>query len=242
LARRRFLRHGELGDPVDERSAFVGVALRDGIAHEFLVLIAGHDHRASVEERLTFGHRTPQDALREVRFAFIGIERVAQHGMDAVGTDERSTLHFQRRTVAALETRSHRIALLLERLERGVGHDALAAQPLDRGLIEQHLQIAAVNRVLRHCVTGRDAARLTPDQLAEFVVVLELAGLDCGCGQFRRKAELMNDPRRMRQEIDADAERLQLRHLFEHTRLDAARMQTQCSSQAADAAAHDQDR
>ena len=58
------------------------------------------------------------------------------------------------------------------------GNHRSAPHPLDHGIVEQHLQIAAMNRKLGPVVAGEHAARLTPDDLAALGGIDQLLGAD----------------------------------------------------------------
>ena len=60
--------------------------------------------------------------------------------------------------------------------EMVAGEDVLPAQALDRGIEQDLLQRAAMDRELRPFVAGLDAARLAPDRLAVLGEVGELLG------------------------------------------------------------------
>ena len=75
------------------------------------------------------------------------------------------------------------------------------------GAIEDHLQLAAMDRELRPRQAGMAAARIGPDRLAMPVGVAQLARLDGGGGQRRLQAEARQDTHGARLDVDADAER-----------------------------------
>src|SRR2546430_8296556 len=56
------------------------------------------------------------------------------------------------------------------------GENIFATQPLDRGVEQNLLQRAAMDRELRPLVAGLAAARLAPDRLAMFGEISEFAG------------------------------------------------------------------
>ena len=88
--------------------------------------------------------------------------------------------------------------------------------------IEQHaLQIAAMDRVLRIVVAGVAAERLAVDQLAEAVEERGLARQHRHARQLGLEAQPRELARRVRQDVDADAERPHLGRGFEHARGDA---------------------
>ena len=113
-------------------------------------------------------------------------------------------------------------------------------QPFDRGIEQDLLQRAAMDRELRPFVTGLDAARLAPDRLAVLGEIRQFPGADAGRIELVVQAELDQFAHRMRQHVDADAERPQLGHAFEHFGGNADLVQAERQRQPADAAAGDE--
>ena len=120
------------------------------------------------------------------------------------------------------------------------GEDVLFSQPLDRGIEQDLLQRAAMDRELRPFVTGLDAARLAPDRLAVLGEIRELLGADGVRIELVVQAELDQFAHRMRQHVDADAERPQLGHAFKDFGGNADLVQAERQRQPADAAARDE--
>jgi hypothetical protein len=58
------------------------------------------------------------------------------------------------------------------------GENVLSPQPLGRGIEQDLLQRAAMDRELRPFVAGLDAARLAPDRLALLGKIREFPGAD----------------------------------------------------------------
>ncbi len=116
---------------------------------------------------------------------------------------------------------------------------ASRAQPLLDGAMNHALQAAAMDRELRHIMTGVQAARLAPDFLAVAIEIVQFIGADrCGVqGVQQAKAGQFAD--RMRQRVDADAELTDGVGLFEQFAVDAACAQHQRGGEAADAAPDD---
>src|SRR5260370_29356461 len=77
------------------------------------------------------------------------------------------------------EARRDRAALLLEALDAPAEFDAARTQPLLGRAIQDHLQLAAMDRELRPRQAGMPAARVGPDRLAVAVCVDQLAGFGC---------------------------------------------------------------
>src|SRR5262249_59909424 len=94
------------------------------------------------------------------------------------------------------------------------GEDVVAAKPVGGSVQQDLLQRAAVNGKLRPFVTGLEAPRLAPDRLAVFGKIGQFLGADAGSAELIEQAKLDQLAYRMRQHVDADAERLELRHAF----------------------------
>lgn len=92
---------------------------------------------------------------------------------------------------------------------------------------------------LRPFIAGLDAAGLAPDRLAVLGKIRELAGAHGGGVKLVEQAKLDQLAHGMRQNIDADAKRLQRRDALEDFGGNADLMQAECQRQSADAAAGD---
>ncbi len=88
---------------------------------------------------------------------------------------------------------------------------------------------------LRHVVAGEAAGRLAVDVLAEAIVEAEFARGDGDLGERILQTEPAQFARGMRQDVDADADRLELGRRLEHAGCDAGAMQHQAKRQPADA-------
>src|SRR5260221_10623270 len=86
----------------------------------------------------------------------------------------------------------------------------IGAKPLLDGVEQDLVQIGAMDRKLRPVVAGEAPARLLEDELAVAAVESEFAGLDAMCCELLREAQLAELAHGMRQEVDADAQRLDL--------------------------------
>ena len=113
-------------------------------------------------------------------------------------------------------------------------------EPFDRGVEQDLLQRAAMDRELRPFVTGLDAARFAPDRLAVLGEVGEFLGADGGCIKRVLQAEFDQFAHRMRQHVDADAERPQLGHAFEDPDGNADLVQAERQRQPANATTRDE--
>ena len=61
--------------------------------------------------------------------------------------------------------------------------DGLGPEPFADGREQEHLQLAAVDRVLRPAIAGGDAARLGPDSLTVLGEIRELRRRNRGRGE-----------------------------------------------------------
>ena len=229
-------------DPVDLVLA-VGVGLlRNRVADEFQDFVAGHDHGAAGQEGVAVGDAAPQDAAVPDRRAFAGIELFANRRMDAVGRNQQCAVETALRFAGRLvdEFGADAVLRLAPAGEMVAGENVLFAQPLDRGIEQNLLQRAAMDRKLRPFVTGLDAARLAPDRLAVLGEIGEFFGADAGRVEPVVQAELDQFAHRMRQHVDADAERPQLRHAFKNSGRYADLVQAERQRQPADTAARDE--
>src|ERR1700738_2273140 len=96
-----------------------------------------------------------------------------------------------------------------------------------------------MDRELRPLVAGLDAARLAPDRLSVLGKIREFPGAHPRGIDLVEQAELDQFAHRVRQHVDADAERLQFGHALEYFGGNANLMQAECPRQPADAAAGD---
>ena len=106
---------------------------------------------------------------------------------------------------------------------------------------QDHLQVAAVDRELRVLVSGGAAERLLVDQLAEAVEEGGIGGGDRGLGERGFKAERGELSRSMRKQVDADADRPDLRGGFENPARNSFLMQREPERQPANAGTDDDD-
>ena len=113
---------------------------------------------------------------------------------------------------------------------------------LDQLVVQQHVEAAAVHRVLRPVVAGEQPARLGVD-----VVAIQphqrpfLGGQADAVEVGLRDAEIVKLAHGVRLHVDADAERAHLAHRFEYDTGHADLVQRQCRRQPANAAAGDDD-
>src|SRR3569832_1230523 len=117
------------------------------------------------------------------------------------------------------------------------GEDVCGANARARGVEQKLQQDAAMNRELRPFVAGLEAARLRPDLLAVLGVVGVLFGAHVCLFEPVEETELDQLAVCMRQDVDADADRLQFRNALEDPHLDADLVQAECDGQPGNAAA-----
>src|SRR5712671_239293 len=120
------------------------------------------------------------------------------------------------------------------------GENVFGPQPFGRGVEQNLLQRAAMDRKLRPFVTGLGAARLAPDRLAVLGKIREFPGAYARGIKLVEQAEFDQLAHRVRQHVDADAERLQFGDALEYFGRNADLMQAERQRQPADAAAGDE--
>ena len=160
--------------------------------------------------------------------------------MDAVGADQHIAAHgLQLLAGRAIdEPGRHALLVLGEGIEGVTEEDILIADAGPHCLVQDHQQSTAMDRVLRPAVAGGEAARFAPDALPVLGVKRELGGRDRLAGELIAQTQLDQLAHGVRLDVDADADRTQLRHGLVDARLDARGVQGERGSQSADAAAH----
>jgi hypothetical protein len=96
--------------------------------------------------------------------------------------------------------------VLRERTKAATSVDGVRSEPLLDGTMDDALEATAVDRELRHVVTGIDAAGFTPDFLTVAIKIVELIGADRDVVELLEQAEAGELAHGVRQRIDADAE------------------------------------
>src|SRR5262249_30362685 len=120
------------------------------------------------------------------------------------------------------------------------GEDILVAETFGRGIEQDLLQRAAMDRELRPFITGVQSTRLAPDRLAVLGEIGELLGAHARCRELIEQPELDQFAHGMRQHVDADAECPQLRHALDHPGGHADLVQAERQRQPANSATCDQ--
>ena len=155
--------------------------------------------------------------------------------MDAIGADERI-----RREVACRRVHQHPVSGFGKAVQLRTRANGIGAEAISQRRQQQHLQLAAVHRILRIAVATVDSTWLTEQQLAVGVVVRDRGGRDGDLRQLVAQSELIELADGVWQQVDADAQRPQVRGAFENGRIDAAGVQCQCGGQPADPATGNQ--
>src|SRR5579883_2123449 len=143
--------------------------------------------------------------------------------MDAVASDHGAAALLRQRVLSAhlAKARRRRILLLRDAGTLPSQHQPLAPR-LAAESVEQHrLEIASVNRDLRPVVSGAAAEFFRVDVLAEAVEERGLLREHAALGERGFEAELAQLAHGVRQEIDADADRSDLRRRLEHAARDS---------------------
>ena len=128
---------------------------------------------------------------------------------------------------AVNETRGRTPVVLYEGVEVQSGADFVFAQLFLRRFQEQHLQTATMHRVLRPAVAGIQSSRLTPDQLAEFVVVGKLGGWNGNRRQLLVESKEGQFPNGVGEQIQSNAERANRRDRLENGYVKPSTVQVQ---------------
>src|SRR6266516_2458328 len=174
--------------------------------------------------------------------ALVGIERLTHYRMNAVGADERVAARGRSmRAVAVEEIGAHAGFVLAKVAEPMAGVNARFAEPRAERLIDDGLQPAAMDRKLRHLITGVGAAQFAPDLLPEAVGVEQLVGSDPDRVEAIEQPQLRQFLDGMGQRVDADAELANDIRLLVNLAVDAAGMQHERGGQTADSAADNND-
>ena len=196
----------------------------------------------AIEERSGLDYATPLYPAARHRRPFVRIELFAGYGMDAVGADQRTAPARRLRLSggAAHKVRGNAVLILGEGCQRMIGMYLVGADAVDHRIEQERMKIFSVDRILRPAIAGSQTARFRPDQLSEFVVIVEFRGFDRNGRQRFCKSKLDQLAHRIGLQIDADAQGLDLRRLLEQLYVDSGIMQAQRRGKAAYAASDDQ--
>jgi hypothetical protein len=105
---------------------------------------------------------------------------------------------------------------------------------------QDRLQVAAVDGELRPAIARAPPERLAVDELAEAVEERRFGGLDRHLRERVLQTQVRQHARRVRQEVDAHAHRLDLGRRLEHPARNLPLMQLEREREPADAAADDE--
>jgi hypothetical protein len=214
--------------------------IADGIDHDLRMgEPADADHGGDVEDRRPARHAAPHIDTGVDRLAFVGVELLADHRVNAVGADDGSAA-LRRQPFARAGALEKSTAILSRAHALPAKQQALAARFFDERIEQDLMELAAMNRDLRPVITRRAAERLLVDELAETVIERRFLRADAARGKRVLKPERRHLLHRMRQEVDADAQRLDLRRRLEDAAGNAAPLQHQAERQPANAAADDE--
>ena len=214
--------------------------LGDRVNDELCRHAACDHHRAAGEECRPFEGAAPQHGSIPAHGALVGIERLTHYRMNDVGADERVAARGRSmRAVAVEEIGAHAGFVLAKVAEPMAGVNARFAEPRAERLIDDGLQPAAMDRKLRHLITGVGAAQFAPDLLPEAVGVEQLVGSDPDRVEAIEQPQLRQFLDGMGQRVDADAELPDGVGLLVQFAIDAACAQHQGRGEAANSAADD---
>src|SRR3984957_6063751 len=111
------------------------------------------DHGAATKERLGIDGRTPQDLPGKPRLSFGRVELTPDGGMDAVSADQDIGVIQQLDTVAVAEPGAYPVTALLKCCESQAASKIFGTDAFAQGSQQQHLQLAAMDRVLRPSIS-----------------------------------------------------------------------------------------
>src|SRR4029079_4217150 len=138
---------------------------------------AAHDHRVAGEKGRPVARAAPQHQPVPARRALIRKQHLAHARMDRVASNKDIALRgLDMRAGAVEEMRDHAAFVLGEGAEPAAGMDDVFAEAIFDGAMDDALQATAMDRELRHVVTGAEAARLAPDFLAMAVEIVQIIG------------------------------------------------------------------
>src|SRR6476646_2954020 len=118
-----------------------------------------------------------------------------------------------------------------------VGQDRILAETLLYSLIQDDVQPPSMDANFGKRIAGELSTLLAVNQLSEAVEETAVLVFDAGLEQFIAKPERAEFAHRMRQESDADAERLDLRRALVDAAGDSTLLEIECEREPANAAA-----
>ncbi len=160
--------------------------------------------------------------------------------MDAVATDDRRPRNTHR-LAAAIEHGDRPLLALLDADAAMPGDDTVGARFADECLVDDLLQVAAVDLELRPRIAGVGSHRLLVDELAEAVEEARFLRRHADRGQRLLQPQLAELPAGVRQDADADADRPDLGGALIDPHGEAPAVQHEGERQPANSSADDDD-
>ena len=138
---------------------------------------------------------------------------LAKRRINAIAGDDDIGAHaFTHFSSAGLPEMGGRTTFVLLNADAfAIGDHRILAEPFLHGFVEDDVQVAAMDTDFRKGISGEFSALLAIDQLPEPVQEVALAVFDARLEQRVAQAERTEFGHGMRQQRDADAERLDLR-------------------------------
>ena len=158
---------GDLGDPVDGGQAGGRVGRRDRVEHHPVPQRAHADEGGAGADRHARRGAAPHDGAAPLDRRLRRVHLRPHRRMQAVRGDQQAAFDFRARRPSRVSTqRGHAVGVVAVAGDAVAQPDRIGAEPLERRPVQQHLQLAAVHRVLRPAVAGQQAARLGIDVVA----------------------------------------------------------------------------
>jgi hypothetical protein len=201
------------------------------------VISAIHEGRAGAHGHARRG-AAPHDGAAPLDGGLGGVHLGAHGRVQAIGRHQQRAGHLHALAVARFDERGHAPGILpVAGHAMAQPHGALA-QALLHGIEQHHLQLSAVHRILRPPVAGLQAARFGIDLVAVAAYQGPFPRLQPdGVQHIVAEAQVMQLPHGVGLQVDAHAQRLQLRHRLEHDAGHADLVQREGGGHATDAAA-----
>ncbi len=231
----------DLGDPVDGGQAGGRVGRRDRVEHDPVPQRADADEGRTAADRRALRGAAPEDRAAPLDGRLRGVHLRPHRRVQAVGGHQQAAFDFEPAAIEGVDEGGDAGGVVAVSADLVAQADRIAAEPFERRPVQQHLQLAAVHRVLRPAIARQQAARLGIDVIAVAADQGPLAGLDAdGVEQLVVEAEVVQLAHGIGLQVDADAQRLQLGHGLEDDARHADLVQREGERDAADAAAGDQ--
>src|SRR5687768_1666128 len=120
------------------------------------------DERGAGPGRYTWGDTTPHDGTAPLNRRLARVHLGAHGRMQTVRPDEQGPVDLRALTVASLDQNPNAMAVVIVAVtgDRRACANGVDPETIDDGSVEEHLQVAAVHRILRPLIAGAQAARL----------------------------------------------------------------------------------